>query len=208
MQSAMQNLGKQMFYGVTNDGKGFPGLKAALPAAGTTLAGDALTIDATGSTSSTASSVYFVKFGVQDLTFVGGQSRAFDLGDFREQMIYDSSGAGYDAYVAALTAWIGMQIGHENVARRIYNLTAEATKGWTDALNARVMATFPVGHRPDAIFCSRRSLAQLQASRTVTLKGSGSTRPNQPNIAPVPTEYEGIPIIATDSILNTDAIGS
>jgi hypothetical protein len=208
MQSAMQNLGKQMFYGVTNDGKGFPGLKAALPAAGTTLAGDALTIDATGSTSATASSVYFVKFGVQDLTFVGGQSRAFDLGDFREQMIYDSTGAGYDAYVAALTAWIGMQIGHENVARRIYNLTAQDGKGWTDTLNAKVMATFPVGHRPDAIFCSRRSLAQLQASRTVTLMGTGSNRPNQPNIAPVPTEYEGIPIIATDSILNTDAIGS
>jgi len=94
MQSAMQNLGKQMFYGVTNDGKGFPGLKAALPAGGTTLAGDALTIDATGAAATTASSVYFVKFGVQDLTFVGGQSRAFDLGDFREQMIYDSNGAG------------------------------------------------------------------------------------------------------------------
>jgi len=101
-----------------------------------------------------------------------------------------------------------MQIGHENVARRIYNLTAESGKGWTDALNARVMATFPVGHRPDAIFASRRSLAQLQASRTVTLMGTGSNRPNQPNIAPVPTEYEGIPIIATDSILNTDVIGS
>ena len=206
MQSAMQNLGKQMFYGVTQDNKGFPGLKAFLPKDGLTKANDPLTIDATGTTASTASSVYFVKFGVQDLTFVGGQSRAFDLGDFREQMVYDANGAGFDAYVAALTAWIGMQIGHENVARRILNLTEDNGKGYTDALNARALATFPVGHRPDAIFASRRSVTQLQISRTVVLQGNAKVRPDQPTVAPRPTEYEGIPIIETDSIGNTDAI--
>jgi hypothetical protein len=46
----------------------------------------------------------------------------------------------------------------------------------------------------------------LQISRTVTLQGSGSTRPNQPLVAPVPTEYDGIPIYATDAIGDTDAI--
>lgn len=208
MQSAMQNLGKQMFYGITTDAKGFPGLKAALPFEGTTAAGDELTINAAGTTSDTASSVYAVKFGIQDLTLVGGQNQAFELGDFREQMVYDSAGAGYDAYVAALTAWVGMQIGHENVARRIVNLTEDSGKGLTDARLAQMMATFPVGHRPNAIFASRRSVTQLQISRTVVLQGNAKVRPDQPNVAPRPTEYEGIPIIETDSIGNTDEIES
>lgn len=208
MQSAMQNLGKQMFYGVTTDAKGFPGLKAALPYGEETASGDALTVDATGTTSNAASSVYAVKFGVQDLTLVGGMNQAFELGDFREQMVYDSDGDGYDAYVAALTSWIGLQIGHENVARRICNLTEDSGKGLTDSLLAKLKATFPVGHRPDAIFASRRSVTQLQISRTVVLQGGGRSQPDQPVVAPRPTDYEGIPIIETDSILDTDAIES
>ena len=55
---------------------------------------------------------------------------------------------------------------------------------------------------------SRRSRRQLQVSRTVTLFGNGSTKPSGglATVAPIPTEYDGIPIIATDSILNTEAI--
>jgi hypothetical protein len=101
-----------------------------------------------------------------------------------------------------------MQIGNENCARRIYNLTADSGKGLTDALLAQLLATFPVGQRPDAIFASRRSVSQLQASRSVVLYGAGTTRPNQAAVAPYPTEFEGIQIIPTDSILNTDVIGS
>jgi len=99
-----------------------------------------------------------------------------------------------------------MQIGSQDVVRRILNLTAENNKTLTDQLLADAMSTFPVGYSPDAIFMSRRSRAQLQKSRTVTLFGQGTTRANQPLVAPIPTEYEGIPIIVTDSILNTDAI--
>jgi hypothetical protein len=53
---------------------------------------------------------------------------------------------------------------------------------------------------------SRRSRQQLQISRTVTLQGSGTSRPNQATVAPIPTEYDGVPIIATDSILNTETL--
>jgi hypothetical protein len=83
-------------------------------------------------------------------------------------------------------------------------VSAESGKGLTDALLARLVATFPVGHTPDALFMSRRSRAQLQASRTVTLYGGEKKRPDQPATAPLPTEFEGIPIYATDSILDTD----
>lgn len=206
MLSAMRNLGSQVWYGVTQDAKGFPGIKAALPISTNTAAGDALTIDATGTTATTASSVYAVKLGTQDITLIGGNSRAWQLDEFTVQQIVAANAGKLTAYVAGLTGWIGMQIGNENVARRIYNLTADSGKGLTDILLARMLATFPVGHTPDAIFMSRRSRQQLQISRTVVLQGNAKVRPDQPTIAPVPTEYEGIPIHATDSILNTDAI--
>ena len=206
-QSAMRSLGKQVFYGVTEDSKGFPGLKAATPFGESTVNGDPLTINATGTTATTASSVYAVRLGIQDVQLIGGRSQAFELGDFRVQNIVKSDKT-MEAYVANLTAWIGMQIGNENSVRRICNLTAQSGKGLTDTLLSELVDSFPVGYTPDAIFMSRRSRTQLQTSRTVTLFGQGTNRPNQSNIAPIPTEYDGIPIIATDSIGNTDAIES
>lgn len=208
MQSAVRKIGSQVWYGVSSDSKGFPGLKAATPISTLTASGDSLTVDATGSTADTASSVYAVKFGPQDITLIGGNNRAWQLDDFTAQQITAANDGKLTAYVAGLTGWIGLQAVHENCVRRIYNLTAQSGKGLTDALLAQLLATFPVGYVPDAIFMSRRSRSQLQAARTVTLQGSGTNRPNQPAIAPIPTEYDGIPIHATDSILNTDAINS
>jgi len=210
MKASLFTMAKQIWYGRGGaDGKGFPGLKAATVAGSSTLAGDAITIDATGSTADTASSVYLIKAGTQDVQFIGGNNTTFELGEFTEQLVAGPvSNTEFMAYVAAITSWIGLKIGHENAARRIYNLTADSGKGLTDVLLARAMATFPIGHRPTHIFMSRRSQSQLQISRTVVLNGNGTQRPNQENLAPLPTSYDGIPIIATDSILNTDAIGS
>jgi hypothetical protein len=210
MQSALRALGSQVWYGVTSDAKGFPGLKAASVAAASTSAGDPYTIDATGGSAGTASSCYLV-YAPSDntgISLIGGQNRTFDLSDWFRGYGTDANSKRFPAWLADLSAWVGLQIPHENCVRRIYNLTAEANKGLTDALLSRAMATFPVGYRATHIFCSRRSLGQLQASRTVTLFGSGSARPSQPLVAPLPTEFEGIPIIATDSILNTDTIGT
>lgn len=208
MQSALRNLGSQIWYGQTVDSKGFPGIKAATVFGTSTLAGDALTIDAAGTTATTASSVYAVKFGPQDCQLIGGNNKAWELDEFTVQQITAANNGKLTAYVAGLTGWIGLQVGNENCVRRIANLTADSGKGLTDTLLATLFATFPVGHVPDALFMSRRSRRQLQISRTVVLQGNAKVRPDQPTIAPIPTEYEGVPIIATDSILNTDALES
>jgi hypothetical protein len=208
MQAGMRTIGSQIWYGITSDSKGFPGLKAATPFGGTTANGDALTVDAVGTTATTASSVYFVKFGLKDITLIGGNSKAWQLDEFTVQQIVAANDGKLTAYVAGLTAWIGMQVGNENCVRRLANVTADSTKTCTDAKLTTVLATFPTGYVPDAIFMSRRSRSQLQASRTVALYGQGTTRPDQELVAPIPTSFEGIPIYATDSILNTDAIES
>lgn len=207
MKNALIYLGRQIWYGTSNDGKGFPGIKAALPF--TAGVANGTVINATGTTALTASSVYAVKFGVQDVTLVGGDGKAFELSEFKDQMLPGpDNGTLYAARVADLTAWVGLQIGNVNCIRRIANLTAEVGKTLNDSLLADLIASFPIGARPDAIFMSKRSRAQLQKSRTVVLQGGGVGNANggSMTLAPTPTEYEGIPIITTDSILNTDAI--
>jgi hypothetical protein len=204
--AALRAIGIQVWYGTTKDDKGFPGLKQATPFGAVTQNGDPFTINAGGSTVQNASSVYAVKFGEKDVTLIGGNKTTLKLRDWALQQITNPDGKKLTAYVAALNAWIGLQVAHDNCVRRICNLTTQPGARLTDNFMADLMGAFPAGFEPDAIFMSRRSLGQLQASRTVALIGQGVIRPDQPFIAPLPTEYEDVPIFATDSIGDFDAI--
>ena len=206
MKSALIELGKQIWYGVTEDAKGFPGLKAF------TTAASSMTLDATGTSAGTASSAYLVKFGEQDVTLLGGNGNAFGLGEWFEQMLLDSGGSNYyRALCNSLEGWIGMQTGNIYSVARIYNLTAETGKGLTDALIATALDLFPVGQVPSAIFCTRRSRAQLRVSQTATTAYGGMSRRlanGEDMSVPNPTQSHGIPLYVTDSILNTDTVGT
>lgn len=198
MEAALRTIGSQIWYGTANDSKGFAGLRA--------ICDTAMDVDATGSTATTGSSVWAVKFGPQFLQLVFGAGASFDLSPFRDESIEDAEGKKLAGEVADLTAWVGLQCVNKYACGRIRDLTADSGKGLTDTLLADLLAKFPVGVVPDAIFMSRRSRSQLQKARTVTLMGSGTNRPNQPALAPLPTEYDGIPLIATDSIVDTETL--
>lgn len=206
--AALRALGIQIWYGTVRDEKGFPGLKQATPFGAITQNGDPSTINAGGSTVQNASSVYAVKLGERDVTLIGGNKTTLRLRDWALQQITNPDGKKLTAYVSALNAWIGLQVAHDNCVRRICNLTTQPGARLNDSLLGDLVESFPVGFQPDAIFLSRRSRSQLQASRTVALIGQGVIRPDQPTIAPVPTEYGDIPLIATDSIGDFDAIES
>jgi len=205
MKAAMKLIGKQIFYGVSNDGLGFPGLKAFTPFGG------AYTYNAAGTTAGAASSVYYVKFGEQYVRLMAGRARnaagIFDLPDFRIGDMTDADSKKMEAYISELSSFLGLQIAAEASVVRICNLTAEASKTVSDAMLNNGKNLFPAGWVPDVCFMSRRSRTQLQTSRTVTLYGTGNQRPTVGNIAPIPTtDADGVPIVATDSILNTDTI--
>lgn len=214
-RSAMIEIGSQIFYGTDVDSKGFPGLQAiwaahtaALAAAG--QAANALGVNATGTTANEATSVYAVKFGDQFCKLMFGGNKVLNLPPFREQSVTDANGGQYDAYVSNMVSWIGLQCANPWSVGRIYNLTAQAGKGLTDSLLSDLMAKFPVGFTPDAIFMTRKARKQLQDDRSakVSLQGNGKTGTigGGAGTAPTPTDYEGIPIIATDSLSNTEAI--
>jgi len=204
MQAALRTIGTQIFYGVSADANGFPGLKSL------TAFGGAMTVNSGGSDAAVQSSVYAVKFGNQDVQIVLGNEASFDLSPFRDETFLDGNSLLVPGRVADLTAWTGLAVNNANCVGRICNVGAdtETNDTLTDAKLASLIEKFPIGYMPDAIFMSRRSRSQLQRARTVTLMGQGKTRADQPAIAPLPSEYDGIPIIATDSIANTDAVES
>ena len=211
MRSGLITLGKQIWYGTANDALGFQGIKTLLPH----TAADGFStnvVDAAGTTAATASSLYAVKFGTQDTHVVMGNGGSFELPPFVDQQIVDPNDSTkvIPARVSSLAAWTGLHVGNLNCVGRIYNLTGDSGKGLTDSLIAQLMAKFPVGFVPDAFFCSRRSRRQLQLSRTVVINSSGNRRDvtNVENVPATPTEAFGIPLYATDSILDTDAINS
>lgn len=190
LQAAFRTVAKQFYYGrTTGDAKGHPGLIDSIASA--------MTVDATGSTADTGSSVWLVKFGMQDVQWVWGENGSLDLSDIRIGDITQGSGT-YTAYIQEILSYVGVQVGSTNSIARIKNLTAQAGKGLTDSLIFDALETFPSGVRPDAIFMSRRSRGQLRKSRTAT-NATGAP-------APIPTEVDGIPVYATDAILNTEAI--
>lgn len=193
MESSMQVLAKQFFYGPSNggDAKGFPGLIDAYDSTN-------MLIDAGGTTASTASSVWAVKFGPQDVMWVWGNDGSLEMEDPRIETLLDGSSNPFTGYVQELLAYPGLQVGSVQSIGRIRDLTADSGKGLTDALIAQLLEKFEVGKKPDVLFMNRRSLRQLQSSRTAT-NPTGSP-------APFPSESFGIPIALTDALLNTEAL--
>lgn len=194
MEAAMQGIAKQFYYGTTSgvgDAKGHPGL---IQSHDTTN----MVIDAGGTTASTGSSVWAVKFGPRDVTWVWGNNGALTPSDISEQRILDGSSNPFTAYVQEILSYPGLQVGSLRSVGRIKKLTEDSGKGLTDALLGKLLEKFEVGIIPDYFFMTRRSLRQLRESRTAT------NPTGQP--APFPTESFGVPIAVTDAILNTESL--
>lgn len=195
--------GSQFWYGSGSggDANGYPGASQFVDTS--------LKTDATGTTALTGSSVYFIVANPKSFGLIFGNNTVLAPGAWRMQTItrtVNNVAGELTAWKNSLEGWIGVEFLSKYSVGQIYNLTEDGGKGLTDVLLAKERAKFPIGVEPTHIFMSRRSRRQLQLSRTVTLFGQGSGRPSQPTIAPVPTEYDGIPIVATDSITDVEAI--
>lgn len=189
--------GSQVWYGVSNDANGFPGAQA--------LVDSSMVKDAGGTTASTGSSVYAVVARPKFMEVIVGNNTTLEVGEWRKQTITRSS-KELTAWKNSLEGYIGVAWYSKYAVARLKDITEDSGKTLTDAKLADLFSVFPVGVQPTHIFMSRRSRSQLQASRTVTLFGNGRNRPDQEVVAPLPTEYEGVPIITTDSLTNTETL--
>jgi len=191
--ASWQTLGKQFYYGAKNGGDalGHPGLLDYYDSTN-------MVVDAGGTTASTGSSVWAVRFGPQDVQWVFGNNGELQMKPVRMQSIIDSNGKQYTAYVQELLARPGLASQRIYSCGRIKKLTADVGCTLTDKLMGSLFAKFPSMLPPDAFFMSRRSREQLRASRTAT-NATGAP-------APIPMDFQGVPIYASDNLLDTEAL--
>ena len=86
---------------------------------------------------------------------------------------------------------------NKNSAVRVKNIGTANGTTFNDDRAFEALAKFPVGVTPDVCFMSRRTLEQLRKSRTNVTSPTG--------VPTLPDSVAGIPIVITDSIVNTEA---
>lgn len=185
---------KQVIYGVGNDANGFAGLHddTQLDAIA-----DAMVIQCAtpGSTASSQTSVYILRSGRDDVSFIMGNDGRIVVEDEPTIIKLSGSGSGYfPALYVPITGYCGFQIGGAYSAARICNIETALTDD--DIYNA--LALFPSSRQPNLIVMNRDALKLLRNSRTA-VNATGAP-------APRPTEVDGIPIVVTDAVVSTEAV--
>ena len=189
IKSALSAAEKQIFYGTGNDSAGFAGLNVASTVR---YKDSAMVLDATGTTVGGTTSVWMIRTddSERECMFVLGEGGNITVPDQATTIQkLDGDGHPYAAYFVPMGGWFGMQIGSRYSVGRICNLTTQSGHGLTDALLFSLLEKFPATRQPNLIVMSNQSRSQLQRSRTAT-NATGSP-------APLPSDWEGIPIITT-----------
>jgi hypothetical protein len=165
-------------------------------------AAGSLVVNAGGTAASTGSSIWLIRSAPDEtgVTAIIGNSGEIAIGDTVVTLKPDDTTPAnyFPAYLTPITAYLALQVGGNYSAVRIGNITAETGHTVTDKLISQGISLFPAGFGPTHIAMSRRSLQQLQASRTAT-NPTGAP-------APFPQDAFNIPIIPTDSISNTETL--
>jgi len=192
MQAMMAKIEDELING-DNGSNGFASLSDELDAVA-----DTTVISAGGTTADTGSSVYLIRSGFNDTQVAWGNEGVIEAKDTTIVRTSGSSAGTYPSYYTAVTGYCGLIYGSSYSAGRIANITEDSGKGLTDALIAEALSKFPAGRGPNILAMNRRSLFQLQNSRTAT-NATGAP-------APYPAEAFGVPIIVTDQISSTEAL--
>jgi len=169
---------------VSGSSAGFTGLADELNA----LA-DTMMINGGASSGSDLSSVWAVKSGLNDVAVIIGQGGEISMGETVSQRIAGATTGTFPALYTPISGWMALQIGGTRSQGRICNLDDSSNKLDDDKV-ASLLELFPAGGWPDYLVMSRRSLRQLQQSRTAT-NATGAP-------AEFPSESFGVPIIASD----------
>ena len=213
MAAAFQHLAKQIWYGTGSDAKGFAGAAALVDAAMVTKAG----AGAAGANTS----VWFVGNGAkracgivfsnnskiingEDLTFHDGDiqiKETVTIGDEQKEIV-----TGVEpGTIGDLTSFAAFLVSNMKQLARLCNVTASTGLN-DDMLMDCIDAYAQVndGKRPDGIFMSYKARKMLRKSRTLTLQIKNGV--NAQVFAPIPTDVDGIPLFATNALLDTEAV--
>lgn len=197
LKQSFSHAERQIFNGTGNEGDGFTGLSDNT---GLDDSDDEMVVDAGGTTASTGASCWLIRHSndQKDAAVVAGNDGLIEV---KEAVVVKGDGSSTGTlpqYYVPILGWLGFQVGGARSIGRICNLTEDSGKGLTDALIYSALSKFPASRQPNLIVCNRRSLEQLRASRTAT---------NQLGTpAPRPVDVDGIPLVSTDSLDNTETL--
>lgn len=188
LRTAFRNLDSQLVLGTSSDANGFAGIMSSTY---TNQLADAMVYNAAGSAART--SVWFLRFGPEDVELVVGNGGIITSGETFEQLVADSTGKLMPIYARIQEGLLGLKLGGAYSIGRICNLAAGAL---TDDMMFEALSLFPASRMPNLIVMNGRSLKDLRNSRTAT-NATGAP-------APIPTEVANIPILRCDVITNSE----
>lgn len=203
VEAAFRHGGKQFYYGVNNDELGFPGVIAQM------LDDEDHVIDAGASSDKT--SVFFFHIGRETVQFLFGNGTTINFDEeWKEETVYDDNNNPYQALTNWMTGALGARVANKHSVLRIKGIGKTANK-LTDELLYEGLDKFETmsGLAPTHLYMTSRSREQLRSSRTITSTPSGGSKSTvlfNGLPPPLPTTWEDIPIIVTQSISNNELI--
>lgn len=197
MRSMFQGLELQILGGTSVDSDGYSGLPNYSFVDGLD---DGMVVNAEGSG---GRSCWLLRSTEEDCSVIAGNDgnisvevpMSGDMPAVQKIITNTTTGAGYNAYNAAMGGWFGLQFGSRYSIGRIVNLDSTTNHTLTDDLISEAISKFPAQRQPNMIVMDRVLLQELQSSRTAT-NVTGAP-------APFPESAFGVPIIVTDQ-LKTD----
>lgn len=224
-------VGSQLYYGTSNDANGFSGIASLTPSLNAAKNQQPAVVGAGGTTANIQTSAYLIWENIKGAHFIfGNESGLTMLPEWRIQQVIDDNDSGktkkYTAYVNNLQGWIGWAVNHPLSVARIANINLGTdSKPLTDALVASLLQWLPLQMRSEAIanmntggpnkfgsglklLMNPQAAYSLQQSRSPVSSGTGTAiTSNEPlRFSDLPTSSNGIPIVYTDSIVNTEAV--
>jgi hypothetical protein len=211
LTASFQHLGKQIWYGTGSDAKGFSGATQLVDASMVTRAGNG--------TSNANTSVWFVgndvktKCGIvfsknsgilseKDVEFIRGDvqiKKTLTIGGNEESVVVGSE----PGWIGDLTSYAALLVSNIHTLARLCNVTT--TTGLNDDMIADCVDSYMQandGARPDAIFMSYAARKMLRKSRNLSVD---AVTDQLNRYAPIPMDFDKIPIIATNALINTEA---
>ena len=195
-KAVLSHIAFQQWYAGTTqastDAKAAPGFLAQSNSAATHV------VDATGSTAKT--SVWIMELGQGSCDHLYGNDNTLMFGeDWTEETADDASNNSLRVLQNWISGRVAPRLANKNAAIRIKNIGTDSGKGLTDLLLAKAFRQArELGMNPNAIFATPRSIEQLQVSRT-TYSPIGAP-------APMPEEYQGVPIYQTINLSNAETV--
>lgn len=202
LQSAINKISNQTWYGQTNDGSnGFVGVRSQLIPSGSGITA------VTASAANNTTTAYGLWLNPQGVSFAVGKYGEIAFPSFKEQFITtgttNGSVQGYRAYTTNISSWLGLAVASEYSCFGVTGVSQAAPL--TDILGSQLLVTVPLTRRAGFTwFMNRLAHQTLQQSRTAINFQPATAKSGTPAWSPPPLELEGHRIVLTDGILNTE----